>query len=293
MQFYMSKKSLFWRKAAAVLSVLAVLLAMVVVSPVETRADGDQSVTLDLVVLYNDTEHNYYDSAVGDQVEITGPGTYTVTFDCAEDLQAEQTDAGITGLSNLTAIYLIDDLYLTGQSLASDVDAFELKYDSIVLDGTELELSNHDENSGIKSSGQIDTNGPINGWENCQLVDSAYTVDTNHCLNFVDFENPQVIEITFTVTNIVFKEATTEAPEETTEETTEEETEEVTEATTEAVTEADTEAATETAAETTEAATEATSDATGSGSMVRTIVIIVLVILLIVVIVLVVKKLKN
>jgi hypothetical protein len=291
MQFYMSKKSLFWRKAAAVLTLLTVLLTMVVVSPVETRADGDQSVTLDLVVLYNDAEHNYYGSVSGDQVEITGPGTYTVKFDCAEDLLGEQTGVGVTGLSNLTAIYLIDDLYFTGKSLSSDVDAFDLKYESIVLDGTELELSNQDEKSGLKSAGQIDTNGPINGWENCQLVDDAYTVNDDHCLNFVGFENPQVIEITFTVTNIVFKGAATEAPEETTEETTEEVTEEVTEATTEAVTEADTEAVTEAATEaTTATAAEATS---GSGSMVRTIVIIVLVILLIVVIVLVVKKLKN
>lgn len=292
----MSKKSLLCRKVLAALSCLAVLLAMVVISPVETKADGEPYILLDIVVLYNDAEAACYDYVVGDQLKITGPGTYTMTFDCATDLQAEQKNAGITGLNNLTAVYLTDDQVLNAVTIDSIVNAFDFTYDSVVIDGTEVELTNHDERSGLKSMGQIDTNGPVNSWEDCQLVDGTYSIE-NYVLNFIGFDNPQVIEITFTVTNIEFKESATEADteeenseEETTEEATEESTEEVTEAATEEVTETPEEAATEAESTAATASEESTND--GNNTL-KIILIVVIVIILIAVIILVIKKLKK
>lgn len=296
------------KKALSALSCLAMLLSMVVAVPVDTLAD-DEYVTLDIVVYYNDSSANCYDYVVGEQVKVTGTGTYTLTFDCAEYLSYDQKEAGVTGLNNLGAIYIVDNLYIEGVSVSSAVDAFDFTYDSVVVDGTEIELTNHDERSGLKSAGQIDTNGPINAWEDCQLADGTYEVDDSYVLNLVDFEDPQVIEITFTVTNIEFQ--VTETEEETEEETDTEAAEE--DADTEPAVEdevvtldenadtysadaADAEDAVDDAATATteaETTTEAAEEDSGDNSMTKIIIVIVVVVVLIVVIVIVAKRLKK
>ncbi len=306
MTFFVKKSSRL-KKALGILSCLAMLLSMVVAVPVDTLA-ADDYVMLDIVVYFNDSSAACYDFVMGEQVKVTEPGTYTLTFDCSQHLTYEQTSAGVTGLNNLGAIYIVDNLYFEGISVSSVVEAFDFTYDSIVVDGTEIELSNHDERSGLKSAGQVDTNGPINAWEDCQLADGTYEIDDNYCLNLVDFEDPQVIEITFTITNIVFPEAETE--EETEEETDTEvaeedadddsETEEVAETEEETATD-DTEAADDAdtaddgaaTAVTEEETTTAAAEEDDGNSTVKIIIVVVVVIVLIVVIVIVAKKLKK
>lgn len=291
MKFLMGKKNLLCRKLCAALSCLAVLLALTV-SPVEVRADGEPFVMLDIVVYYNDTEAGCYDYVVGEQLKITEPGTYTMTFDCATALQFDQKNAGVTGLNNLGSIYLIDDQVFNTVTVDSIVKSFDFTYDSIEVDGTEVELKNHDERSGLKSRGEIDTNGPVNAWDDCQLADGTYEISDDFSLNFVGFENPQVIKITFTITNMEFKESATKEAEETTKEETSEE--QTTEEEKETVSD-------ETAGETTEAAAEAAStaatasdeDGKDGNNTLKAALIIVIVIVLIAVIVIVVKKLKK
>lgn len=288
MNFYMSKKSRLCRKIISVLSCMVVLLAMTVISPVETRADNEQYIMMDIVVYYNDTDLACYDYVVGEQLKITEPGTYTMTFDCATALEFAQKDAGVTGLNNIGAIYLIDDLVFNTVTPGSIVNSFDFTYDRVVIDGTEVELSNHDERSGLKSMGQIDTNGPINAWDDCQLAEGTYEIE-DFVLNFVGFENPQVIEITFTITNMEFKEAETTADEETTEESTEEPAEEKS---TEETTEEITEASAEETAGTESTAAEAENNNGGNNTM-KIVLVVVIVIVLLAVIILVVKKLKQ
>ncbi len=308
MTSFFNRKSRHVRKAMGILACLAMMLSTIVAVPVDTLADDDY-IMLDIIVYFNDSTAACYDYVLGEQVKVTEPGTYTLTFDCAQHLTYEQTSAGVTGLNNLGAIYIVDNLYFEGVSVSSAVESFDFTYDSVVVDGTEIELSNHDERSGLKSAGQVDTNGPINAWEDCQLADGTYEIDDSYCLNLVDFEDPQVIEITFTITNMEFK--VTETEEETEEETdteaaeedadddseteevaeTEEETEDVDD--TEAATDADTAddgAAAETEAETT---TEAAEDDDSGNSTMRIIIVVVVVIALIVVIIIVAKKLGG
>ncbi len=308
MTFFVKKSSRL-KKALGILSCLAMLLSMIVAVPVDTLADDDY-VMLDLVVYFNDSSAACYDYVMGEQVKVTEPGTYTLTFDCAQHLTYEQTSAGVTGLNNLGAIYIVDNLYFEGVSVSSVVEAFDFTYDSIVVDGTEIELSNHDERSGLKSAGQVDTNGPINAWEDCQLADGTYEIDDSYCLNLVDFEDPQVIEITFTITNIVFPEAETEeeTEEETDTEAAEEEADDDSEMVEEVETEeetvaedADTEAADDAdtaddgaaTAVTEEETTTAAAEEDDGNSTAKIIIVVVVVIVLILVIVLVAKKLKK
>lgn len=266
------------------MSCLAVLFSMAVF-PSEARADGEQFVMLDLVVYFNDSTTGCYDKVIGEQLKITGTGTYTMTFDCAKALQLEQKNAGVTGLNNIGAIYLIDDQVLNMVTLDSIVNSFDITYDSLKIDGTEVELSNHDERTGMKSRGEIDTNGPINAWEDCQLADGTYTIGEDFALNFTGFENPQVLELTFTVTNMEFKEAATEPAADTTEASSEEET---TEASSEETTEAASEQTTE--AESSEPAEE---NNIKENNTRKIVLVVVLVIVLLAVIILVVKKLKK
>lgn len=288
----MSKKSLLCRKILSALSCLTVLLALAV-SPVEVRADEDPFVMMDIVVYYNDTEAGCYDYVVGEQLKITEPGTYTMTFDCATALQFDQKNAGVTGLNNLGSIYLIDDKVFNTVTPDSIVKSFDFTYDSIEIDGTEVELKNHDERSGLKTRGEIDTNGPVNAWDDCQLADGTYEISDDFSLNFVGFENPQVIKITFTITNMEFKETETKAEEKSTEETEEEKTtEEPAETSSEEATGESTEAVTE---ESTEAQSTAASEKSdnSTNSTLKIVLIVVIVIVLIAVIILVIKKLKK
>lgn len=157
-----------------------------------------------LNVLYNDTALGCFNTEYGPYVEIYEDGTYTVTFDCTMHLSESSRNMGVVDLSNLTAIFLYDYEVRKGNQMYSSVTACDIRWDSVVVNGQELTVTNSEFKSAIKASGIFDTNDPLNAWDGSSVEE--VTVDTeNHVLN-IDMENPVTITITFTIQGLTFAE---------------------------------------------------------------------------------------
>ena len=109
----------------------------------------------------------------------------------------------MTGLNNLTAIYIKDDSVTRGQAKKSALVSCDILYNEVVVDGASYEIHMDAPKSALKASGIFDTNDPINSWDG-SVIDEV-TVD-NHVLNFSEIEDPQRVEVTFTLSNLVFEE---------------------------------------------------------------------------------------
>lgn len=160
-------------------------------------------IALALNVYYNDSERNYFSNECGSAISVSGDGTYTLTFDCASDLSASAKDAGVTGLNNLTAIYIKDDSVTKKLAKSSPLVSCDIIYDSVVVDGVSYKVHMDTAKSAIKASGILDTNDPINSWDGSVIEEVTVT---DHVLNFSELPNPQKIEVTFTLSNLVFEE---------------------------------------------------------------------------------------
>lgn len=153
-------------------------------------------------VMYNDADSAYYGNEIGDIIRITENGQYTLTFDCSRHLSDKAKRAGIRGLNNLTSIYLKDYDVTEGLAGKSAIVSCDIMYDKIVVDGKEFTITQTEPKSAIKKSGILDTNDPFNSWDGSAV---AETEAVNHVLNMTGVENPQVVEITFTLSNLVFE----------------------------------------------------------------------------------------
>lgn len=178
---------------------------MVKVIPVTVEAaEMTAEIEIALNAYFNDSEHNYFSNEYGKSITIAEDGQYTLTFDCASDLSDAAKGAGVTGLNNLTAVYIKDHGVTLGQYGKSPLLSCEITYDAVVVDGKALTVTKTDAKSALKASGILDTNDPINSWDGSAVEE----VDVkNHVLNFTSVENPQKIEVTFTIANLVFDEA--------------------------------------------------------------------------------------
>ena len=155
-----------------------------------------------LNVLYNDTELGCFNTEYGPYVEIYEDGTYTVTFDCTMHLSESTRLMGVEDLSNLTAIFLYDYEVRKGNQMYSSVTACDIRWDSVVVNGVELTLTNSEFKSAIKATGIFDTNDPLNAWDGSSVEE--VTVDSeNHVLN-INMEDPVTITITFTIQGLTF-----------------------------------------------------------------------------------------
>lgn len=166
---------------------------------------SEKTIRLALNVLYNDESLEYFGNEVGSVIEVTNDGKYTVTFDCESDLGKDAVSAGITGLSNLMAIYIKDADVTAGDKITSEIISCDIQYDEIVVDGVELTLTNKEKKTALKASGIFDTNDPINAWDGSAVLE---VTEKDHVLNFnsSDLDNPQTISITFTISNLIFEE---------------------------------------------------------------------------------------
>ncbi|MBQ7954954.1 MAG: cellulase family glycosylhydrolase [Lachnospiraceae bacterium] len=175
------------------------------VVPVTVEAAEVQAqIALGLNVYYNDSNLNYFSNEVASQViTVSEDGTYTLSFDCATDLSANAISAGVSSLTNLTAIYIKDDSVTKGLAKKSPLVSCDIIYDSIVIDGVPFEVHMDAPKSAIKASGIFDTNDPINSWDG-SVIEEVFV--NNHVLNFTELPNPQKIEVTFTLSNLVFEE---------------------------------------------------------------------------------------
>lgn len=167
------------------------------------EAEATAEIDIALNVYYNDSNLNYFSNECGSAISIAEDGTYTLEFDCGADLSDNAIAAGVTGLNNLTAIYIKDDGVTKGRYAKSPLVSCDIIYDSIVVDGVEFDVVMDAPKSAIKASGILDTNDPINSWDGSVI--EAVEVK-NHVLNFVGLENPQHVEVTFTISNLVFEE---------------------------------------------------------------------------------------
>lgn len=157
-----------------------------------------------LNVLYNDSALGCTNTEYGPYVEIYGDGTYTVTFDCTMHLSESSRNMGVTGLDNLTAVFLYDHMVRTGAQKVSNLTACEIRWDSVVVNGQELTLNNTEFKSAIKATGIFDTNDPLNAWDGSSV--DEVTVDTeNHVLN-IAVDDPVTITVTFTIQGLTFAE---------------------------------------------------------------------------------------
>lgn len=162
------------------------------------------TLNVSLNVYYNDADHNFYDNVMSNNtVAITEDGQYTLTFDCASDLSDDAKAAGITNLTNLTAIYIKDYDVNTGAIAISPLESCDIKYDKITVNDTDLTITATDAKSALKDSGIFDTNDPINGWDGSAVEEAESTGD--HVANFTTVENPTKITVTFTISNLKFK----------------------------------------------------------------------------------------
>lgn len=181
-----------------------------------------KEIRLALNVYYNDKKHEYYSNEVAsDIITIDKDGQYTLTFDCATDLSDAAKNAGVTALADLTAIYIKDQDVTEGNTTESPLESCNIKYDKIVVDGTELTINQKEAKSALKSSGIFDTNDPINSWDGSAVDEISCS---GNVANFKTVENASRIEVTFTLSDMKFIGADEETPAETEEETTAEET---------------------------------------------------------------------
>lgn len=162
----------------------------------------EQVVNAAIHVMYNDVEKGCYNTEVGAAVAITGDGQYTVTFDCA-NLTEATTVLGVTSLGNLTSIYIKDADVTSGALLKSNVASCDIRWDSIVVDGVELTVTNTEFKTGMRGT-IFDTTDPVNAWEGSCVQEVVWN-EADHVVNFAQ-ENPQIITITFTVSNLVWNE---------------------------------------------------------------------------------------
>lgn len=167
------------------------------VSRYQVQPDGEY-LEVALNVYYNDSEHSYYTNEAGASIYVTGEGTYTVNFDCDSDLSAEAKAAGVNSLTNLTAIYLLDMGVAAGHQ--SELTQADIMFNNVVVDGTELTITQAAPKSAFKSNGVFDTNDPINAWDGSQVEEVQ--AGSDHVANFTSIERPTKISVTFTLSNM-------------------------------------------------------------------------------------------
>lgn len=160
-------------------------------------------IELALKVLYNDSGKSYWGTETGSSVIVNGDGQYTVKFDLSTDLSKDGKKAGITSISNLTAIYIQDQNVSLGNATKSPLTSANIRYDEIKIDGKALTITKGDFKSALKANGVFDTNDPINAWDG-SAVEEVSSVD--HVANFAGAK-PTTIEITFTLSDVVFVES--------------------------------------------------------------------------------------
>lgn len=172
------------------------------------KAEDVFEIDLALNVYFNDSDHSYFTNEYADPITVSGEGTYTLSFDCSKHLSEDAKAVGVTGLNNLTAIYIKDHSVTLGEAKKSPLVSCDIIYDKVVVDGKSYTVNMDAPKSALKASGIFDTNDPINSWDGSVI--SEVTVN-NHVLNFSEIENPQKVEITFTLSNMVFDETVEEA----------------------------------------------------------------------------------
>ena len=166
-------------------------------------------IKLAINILYNDTKEDatkeeYYGTETGsDVVKVKGDGTYTLKFDCAKDLSSAAKDKNVNSLNRLAALYIKDYDVTKKVSAKSPNVPGKIKYDSIKVDGKEvLDTAKENGTYNILKSGVVDTGNPFNVWDGSVALTGVTEDKTNTNYTFDGMDAPQVIEITFTLSDM-------------------------------------------------------------------------------------------
>ncbi len=164
-------------------------------------SENTDTVNLALHVLYNDSDKSYWGCELSEPVKVNGDGTYTLSFDLATQISNAGKKAGITEINKLTAIYIKDFDVTKGNATKSPLESAYIVYDSVKVNGTELTMIAHEPTECVKS-GVFDSGKPMNAWDG-SVVEEVSSVD--HTATFTSISNPATVEVTFTLSNVVFK----------------------------------------------------------------------------------------
>ncbi|MBP3576845.1 MAG: cellulase family glycosylhydrolase [Lachnospiraceae bacterium] len=151
---------------------------------------------------FSDGVHNYYGNDVGETVTITGNGQYTVVIDATTDLSDAAKAAGVTSLAGIGSLYIKDYLVTTAVKAKTEVATCEIMYDKIVVDGQKLTIIQTAPKSALKG-GILDTGDPFNAWDGSAAAE--VTANSDYSLNIAGIAEPKRVEVTFTISNLVFE----------------------------------------------------------------------------------------
>lgn len=168
------------------------------------KGEAKENMNLALHVLYNNSSKNYYGTELSEPVSVSGDGQYTVSFDLTTQQSAAGKKAGITDISNLTAIYIKDYDVTEGNAKISPVDKSQIRYDKVKVNDKELTINTTSFKEAV--SGDIfDSGAPLNAWGGT-VVDEVTIDSKNHVISFSGIENPTKVEVTFTLYGTHFRE---------------------------------------------------------------------------------------
>lgn len=151
---------------------------------------------------FTDGVHNYYGNDVGPVTTITGNGQYTVVIDASTDLSDAAKAAGVTSLAGIGSLYIKDYLVTTAVKTKTEVATCDIQYDKVVVDGEELKVTQTAPKTALKA-GTLDTGDPMNAWDGS--VVEGVTANSDFSLNIAGHPEPKRIEVTFTISNLVFE----------------------------------------------------------------------------------------
>lgn len=151
---------------------------------------------------YTDGVHNYYGNDVGQTTTITGNGQYTVVIDATTDLSDAAKAAGVTSLAGIGSLYIKDYLVTTAVKTRTEVATCDIMYDKVVVDGQELTVTQTAPKTALKA-GVLDTGDPFNAWDGSAVAE--VTANSDFSLNIAGIAEPKRIEVTFTISNLVFE----------------------------------------------------------------------------------------
>lgn len=170
------------------------------------NADEIDHVKVGIFVLYNDSEHEYWDNEIGETVNIRSNGTYTLTYDISQHQSEMAKAAGIDTINNVTAIYLKDVEVHSGEVPKSAFRHCLLKWEKVEINGQEMKLSDDRTEylSPINASGVFDSGKPVNAWDGNDIEGVSVS---DHTAVFSNIEKPTSVTLTFTISQIMHRSA--------------------------------------------------------------------------------------
>lgn len=193
------KKGILLRVRKASAMMLAGLMIMGAATVSVAAEEEDTDVLLLSLQVYNIGNSGV--NEVGQPVEITGDGQYTLTYDIATDLSEAAKSKGITAVKDFGSLYIKDYNVTTGKATKSPITAGTIVYDKIEVDGKEVVVNANEAKDILNQDNVVDTGNPINAW-NTSVTDAIKVDAGQHTASFKDHPDAQKVTVTFTLSGL-------------------------------------------------------------------------------------------